>query len=916
VVALSLVLVLAVPSPVFGAYVGKWFWQNPIPQGDYLYAADFAGDNGWAVGRGVVLRSLSGGSQWSVQYGFPEMANRDFWDVEVVDNNNVWILSSDGAWFHSSDAGQTWVDRRPAPVSRPCSIEFFDANTGWVADSKLGAMRTTDGGSTWTTTSVPCASPNIIVRNGNQMIMSDGQAIVRVDPFTGDSVLLHTELGGVGTVVFADADSLVSIDYMGLLSRSDDGGRTWTSRRPFCWGNPIGITSLFFVSPTVGFCSSGPEGIWRTLDGGRTWAPYQPAFYNRAGVRVQPMFGLSNPVYANGRLLSVGAAGGIMYSTNYGASWRFVSGDFFDNLLCMNMESSSSGLVLGELAAYRTSDGGATWARQPMPAVRRFRAASFAPNLSGWVVGDDRSATTDRDVGVVFRTVNGGRTYVKQTVPSSFVSIHAVWTNDGITAWAGGESSGATRFSGILKTTDRGVTWRQCSIDWSGMALKYPTEDRPIYSITVHPSGIGYARATNERQVLETTDAGRTWHDARLKGADAMITMVSSDTVIASVGGALYTKKHPSTSWVKMADVSTATVTDLKFLTRSVGYAIAGGRIYRTDDCGATWTESNRGGYPWALATAGETDAWAVGYGGTVLYNGGLAGDFVPPTTRTNAPVGWDDTAYKDVSLSPADKTGIDSTWWAFGEPSVPAMLPAALGSTGGGLGYVPYKGRIRVSAEGVTPITFYSRDANGNLEQPRTVRVRLDRRSPTVSSDAKTVYGGKARIRITSQDAGCGVRATYYSIDGKTPVRISGAVAYAATGLGAHSVTYWAVDRLGHASAKVVRRFSVLRLASLSPSALPTTVTVGVPFTVAGYVYPRHALPTRVAVRAYHFNGSSWTLGPVISTYTRNNSTGSKYSVRMTLPGAGMWRVRASHYCPRHYYSASPHRYTTCASY
>ncbi len=46
----------------------EWFWQNPLPQGNHLYAVTFTdGNTGVAAGDfGTVLRTTDAGTSWRV----------------------------------------------------------------------------------------------------------------------------------------------------------------------------------------------------------------------------------------------------------------------------------------------------------------------------------------------------------------------------------------------------------------------------------------------------------------------------------------------------------------------------------------------------------------------------------------------------------------------------------------------------------------------------------------------------------------------------------------------------------------------------------------------------------------------------------------------------------------------------------
>src|SRR5438128_12297155 len=74
-------LLLAVLWPASGTLAavstgdGAWTWQNPVPQGNDLFAVRFTDPNaGWAVGaRGLILRTTDGGTGWSIQEsGLPQ----------------------------------------------------------------------------------------------------------------------------------------------------------------------------------------------------------------------------------------------------------------------------------------------------------------------------------------------------------------------------------------------------------------------------------------------------------------------------------------------------------------------------------------------------------------------------------------------------------------------------------------------------------------------------------------------------------------------------------------------------------------------------------------------------------------------------------------------------------------------------
>ena len=92
-----------------------WVWQNPLPQGNAIYAVRFAADKrtGWAVGAdGVILHTADGGETWVQQPGAPR--ERPLFDV-VVRGDTGFVIGDAGTVLRSRDAGVTW-QLEPMPI--------------------------------------------------------------------------------------------------------------------------------------------------------------------------------------------------------------------------------------------------------------------------------------------------------------------------------------------------------------------------------------------------------------------------------------------------------------------------------------------------------------------------------------------------------------------------------------------------------------------------------------------------------------------------------------------------------------------------------------------------------------------------------------------------------------------------------
>lgn len=120
---------------------------------------------------------------------------------------------------------------------------------------------------------------------------------------------------------------------------------------------------------------------------------------------------------------------------------------------------------------------------------------------------------------------------------------------------------------------------------------------------------------------------------------------------------------------------------------------------------------------------------------------------------------------------------------------------------------------RVTVPAAGVRNLEFYSIDWFGNAEAVRSYIVTFDV-SPPVTTDDRASNGG-APVHLTASDVGSGVATTYFSVDGG---------AFAVYGYfesllgitndgggGAHTVSYYSVDRVGNLEPTVTVNWTIV---------------------------------------------------------------------------------------------------------
>ncbi|HEV3469974.1 MAG TPA: hypothetical protein VG148_11680, partial [Pyrinomonadaceae bacterium] len=136
-----------------------WLWQNPLPQGNAIFAVRFAADKrtGWAVGAdGVILHTGDGGFRWEEQHSGTAVP---LYGLSVLDARTAVAVGSRGQVLTTSNGGDRWAARETGVKDHLFSVAFApaakgtsgqdDAAEGWAVGSYGQIIKTSDGGRTW-----------------------------------------------------------------------------------------------------------------------------------------------------------------------------------------------------------------------------------------------------------------------------------------------------------------------------------------------------------------------------------------------------------------------------------------------------------------------------------------------------------------------------------------------------------------------------------------------------------------------------------------------------------------------------------------------------------------------------------------------------------------------------------------------
>lgn len=288
----------------------------------------------WASGeRGTVLRTLDGGSHWSVMH-VPGAEDADLRSLRAFDAERAIVVSAGAPAliFATADGGASWQLRhedRRAEIFLD-GIAFADDARGWVIgdpiDGHFVLLATDDGGASWRELDrAPAAEPgeaafaasgSSVAARGGRVYVATGGSVARVSRSADDGeswawantpVASGRASSGVFSIAFADDRHgvIVGGDYLAPEQSAAsaaftlDGGRTWhpAERMPSGYRSCVCVASSF--GPGVRF-AVGTNGADLSRDGGRTWSSIHGEGFHAIGFAPDAMVGFA--VGAGGRV--------------------------------------------------------------------------------------------------------------------------------------------------------------------------------------------------------------------------------------------------------------------------------------------------------------------------------------------------------------------------------------------------------------------------------------------------------------------------------------------------------------------------------------------------------------------------------------------------------------------------------------
>ncbi len=596
--------------------------------------------------RAAAFRSTDNGTSWS-QMIIP------CGSVSALGTSPAAVIASCGGdgLYRSTDDGASWGFAGLAGPSWTCFASlgryvFASGNTNIIE-------RSSNDGATWTP--ITLATVNVTALG----VSADGSGnlfAATLDSLfwpgsisffvSSDSGLTWTHVaGGFSndqiTTLAASPPGTSGTGYifggtaMSGILRSSDNGASWTTLQTGMTGKvsfpallvvPYGGGSYVFAG-TVGDASG--HGVLRSTDNGDTWTPVGPPYAN-GGIIVTLTNG-SGGVY----LLLKSFTNGIAVSTDYGASWTWISpGLNADDVTSLIVSGRS-----GDLNLYAGTGCAGVW-RYPLSRLMSSDTSwnGVAPDMGSKYIssiafspagdGSQRSdvfalSSTDPpgSGGDLFRSTDDGRTWADAGAGLN----HAVTCLATIPA-AGGPAQtnllAGVYLGGLDRSTDNGASW-------SPIPIPHPSKLTPDLTspeaMTVIPDGMGSSTivVSGRNSVSRSTDNGTNWVGPVLQVGDLWSLSTSDnggETDIYAYGiksRSVYLTTDNGSTWSNPCPGLTGLRGTFAFaamgpnrFTSAIclidGHNVQG--LFRSTDFGANWTNITPGSAPvYSLACYGPS---------------------------------------------------------------------------------------------------------------------------------------------------------------------------------------------------------------------------------------------------------------------------------------------------------------------
>ncbi len=885
-------------------------------------------DNVYSTGTysSLIVHTVDGGGTWNLETA---ATTDELYGVEALSPTNAWAVGSNGLILHYSSG--SWTSLRLAGWSgKALRAIGFSGLTGWAVGDSLGIARTTDGGLSWSTFVPPSSVGTLRSVAGlgvseTAIAVGDSGKIEYVD-FTWAYARPSSTSFNLGGVTFVDASSGCAVGDNATVLRTANGGQSWaapTGAVPTMPGVSLAQSSLravAFADTNNGVAVGQYAGVWRTLDGGASWVVERLAPLENYSLRGASFTGSSadTPVLV-GRFPPPDTL------TNPDQTARVYVGTWSDRVdrtpptTVSDAQAAYVGPATIHLTAtdasgvahtYYKVDGGSQ-----TEGTTAIMAAAGSHVLEFWSV----DASPAQNIETPHKTALFTITIPDVTAPTTVsdavttyvgpATIHLTATdNPGGTGVAHTYYvlDGAPQAEGVsVEATTAGPhTLEFWSEDVAGnvemphetatFTVTIPDTIAPVTTSDVPALRHYDSSATIQLTATDNVAVAHTYwkldgspqsealpintsvpgsHTLEFWSVDAALNVEPTHTVTFTVAvPAPPADRAPPATTSSPAGPYTDPATIRLTATDLGGSGVA-----------STFWKLDRGAQMSGLSVvvtgpgAHSVEFWSVDVAGNIETHHTITvtiPDTTAPVTDSDALASYLWTA--NIHLTATDNIGVAATCFILDG------LARVQGTT------------VSVATAGSHTLEYWSVDAAGNVEAHKTAKfvvtipaASLDTVPPVTSwSGWAATFVNRATIVLSASDGdGTGVAGTYYTLDSgrETP-----GTTVPVTAAGAHTISFWSVDKAGNRETPHDLHFTVLIATKLSITSNHTSITHRHPVVFSGTISPNVPNNTDIGFYVLKPGSHSW-----VRVTTRHTYSSHHWNCTYAPASKGTWYFR-----------------------
>ncbi|MEA3500107.1 MAG: YCF48-related protein [Candidatus Marinimicrobia bacterium] len=399
-----------------------------------LYDVSAGGSTVVVVGyHNTIFLSTDGGANYALSGDFSYAYDRHS-NVNVVDDNNIFVSGSDCHTVKTTDGGTTWDTLAVGTGQSAKSINFVDANNGYLFANYGQWFKTTDGGTNWIPlTEWPSISFwGLALPEDNKIVLTSwggGEITTSTDGGANWTYPLNLTSGTSENLYeceFIDASNALIGGGYGYIARSTDGGATWTSiDNPMAQASNKHVNSIHYADANTVFAGGSSGYILVSTDGGQNWTELE----NEGSKTVYDIWPISST-----SVIATGSSGQIYHSNASVDSFALMEDYGSMSMRAVEFRGDVGIIVASKGYIYTTSptavaNGDSLVEVFVEPDGDDFYDVEFINDFLVYVVGEG---------GKIYKSVDAGENWTQETSPTTETLNKVRYRNGKL--WAIGKS--------------------------------------------------------------------------------------------------------------------------------------------------------------------------------------------------------------------------------------------------------------------------------------------------------------------------------------------------------------------------------------------------------------------------------------------------------------------------------------------